>query len=317
MGERVLVTGGAGFIGSNVADALLARGDRVRILDNFATGRRENVAQFLDEVDLKPGGFELVEGDLRDFHTVARAVRGCDAIAHIGALPSVPRSVEEPLTTNNVNITGTLNVLEAARDFGVRRIVLASSSSVYGANKELPKREDMAPRPLSPYAISKLTCERYFQVYHELYGMETVVLRYFNVFGVRQDPNSTYAAVIPKFIRAMRAGKRPTIFGDGEQSRDFTYVSNVVDANLLALGAPPGSAGEVFNTACGESFTLNELVATLNRVLGTDLAPVYDGSRLGDVKHSQADISKARSILGYEPHVSFEDGLKKTVEALP
>jgi len=208
MAERVLVTGGAGFIGSNVADALLARGDRVRLLDNFSTGRRENVAEFLDEV-------ELVEGDLRDFHTVARAVRGCDAIVHLGALPSVPRSIEEPLTTNNVNITGTVNVLEAARDFGVRRIVLASSSSVYGANKELPKREDMAPRPLSPYAISKLTCERYFQVYHELYGMETVVLRYFNVFGVRQDPNSAYAAVIPKFIRAMRAGKRPTIFGDG------------------------------------------------------------------------------------------------------
>ena len=309
MSRCILVTGGAGFIGSNLVEALLNRGDKVRVFDNFSTGRRENLASFIADVD-------LVEGDLRDYHTVSRAVRGCEAIAHIGALPSVPRSIEEPLTTNNVNITGTLNILEAARDFGANRIVLASSSSVYGRNKELPKREDMTPAPLSPYAISKLTCERYFAVYHELYQMETVVLRYFNVFGPRQDPNSPYAAVIPKFIRALRTGVQPTVFGDGEQSRDFTYVSNVVDANLLALDAPAEAHGQVFNIACGDSVTLNELVAQLNNILGTDLVPCYEPPRLGDVKHSQADIAKAQHVLGYWPQVSFEEGLRRTVEAL-
>jgi len=359
-----LITGGAGFIGSNIVEELLRRGEKVRILDNFATGKRENIAKLKvgsesskakdeklivnseegivnseksdvkqQKADVKSkknekkdagkvennnsGNLEIVEGDVRSYHIVREAVEGVDFILHQAALPSVPRSVKDPITSNEVNVVGTLNILNAAKEAKVRRIVYASSSSVYGDLEFLPKTEDMLPKPLSPYAVSKLAGEKYCQVFTKLYGLETVVVRYFNVFGPNQDPTSQYSAVIPKFIELIKKGKSPIIYGDGEQSRDFTYVKNVVEANLLACGECFESLlGEVFNIAYGKRVTINELVRQINHILGTDVQPVYTNPRPGDVKHSLANIGKARQFLGYEPKVSFEEGLRLTIEAM-
>lgn len=302
---KYLVTGGAGFIGSNIVKELLERGEQVRVLDNFSTGKRENLLPFMGNPNL-----EVIEGDLRSFHIVRDAVRGCDYILHQGALPSVPRSIKDPITSNEVNINGTLHILEAAREFGVKRVVFASSSSVYGNSESLPKVETMPVAPLSPYALTKYAGERYCQIFHELYGLETVALRYFNVFGSNQDPTSQYSAVIPKFIKLIKEGKRPVIYGDGTQSRDFTFVSNNVEANLLACTAP-GVAGEVFNIACGERYTLLDLVNTINEILGTQVEPIFHPPRPGDVKHSLAGIEKAKQKLGFEVKVKFREGLEK------
>jgi len=302
-----LVTGGAGFIGSNIVEELLKRGEKVRILDNFSTGKRENIAPFLEKI-------EVVEGDIRSYHIVRAAVEGVDFILHQAALPSVPRSINDPLTSNEVNVVGTLNILNAAKDVGVKRIVYASSSSIYGDLETMPKTEDMLPKPLSPYAVSKLAGEKYGQVFTRLYGLETVALRYFNVFGPRQDPTSQYSAVIPKFVKMIQEGQSPTIYGDGEQSRDFTFVQNVVHANLLACGEGlENLSGEVFNIAFGKRITINTLVEKINAILGTDVQPIYADPRPGDVKHSLANIGKARQFLGYEPEIDFEEGLRRTI----
>ncbi len=262
-----LVTGGAGFIGSHIVETLLQRGERVRVLDNFSTGKRENIKPFLDRI-------ELIEGDIRSYHTVREAVDGVDFILHQAALPSVPRSVKDPITSNEVNVTGTLNILDAARDAKVKRLIYASSSSIYGDLEVLPKTEDMLPRPLSPYAVAKLSGEKYCQVFTRLYGLETVSLRYFNVFGPRQDPHSQYSAVIPKFVDLIRSGQQPLVHGDGEQSRDFTYVGNVVHANLLACEQGLEElAGEVFNIACGRRITINMLIKHINDLLDTAIEP--------------------------------------------
>ena len=298
------MTGGGGFIGSHLIRRLLADGHAVRVLDNFATGRRENLEDVLDQI-------ELIEGDLQSYERVHNAVRGCELAFHLGALPSVPRSIQDPLTSNATNVVGTLNVLLAARDEGVRRVVYASSSSTYGASTELPKREEMPALPIAPYAVSKLAAEGYCRAFHEVYGLETVALRYFNVFGPRQDPQSQYAAVIPNFITAVLEDRGPIVHGDGEQSRDFTYVDNAVDANILAADAP-GAAGEAFNVACGERVSLNEVVARLGARAGVEVDAVHTDSRPGDVRHSLADISKAREILGYEPAIDFDEGLRRT-----
>lgn len=300
-----LITGGSGFIGSNLVAELVNRGEQVRVLDNFSTGRRDNLAPFRRQID-------IIEGDVRSYHLVREAVDGVDYILHQAALPSVPRSVRDPITTNEVNVLGTLNVLQAARDAGVKRLVNASSSSIYGDSPDLPKRENMAPRPLSPYAISKLAAEQYCQSFWRLYGFETVSLRYFNVFGPRQDPTSQYSAVIPKFIAAIMAEQPLTVYGDGQQSRDFSFVANVVKANLLACTAP-SAAGQVFNIACGKRFTLLNLVDKLACIIGKSPQIRYAPSRPGDVPHSLADISRAREVLGYEPVSDFEDGLRQTV----
>lgn len=302
---KALVTGGGGFIGSHLAEHLLRGGHDVRILDNFSTGRRDNL------VHLK-GALDVVEGDIQSYERVHNAVRGCDVVFHQAALPSVPRSIQDPLTSNGCNVIGTLNVLLAARDEDVSRVVFASSSSVYGANPTLPKVETLATAPFSPYAVAKLAGEGYCRSFHEVYGLPTVALRYFNVFGPRQDPLSQYSAVIPKFITALLDGRSPLIYGDGTQSRDFTYVDNVVQANLLAAEAD-GVAGETFNIACGDRFTLNELLAELSELTGSDRVAEYGPARPGDVPHSQADISKARDRLGFEPGVSFREGLSRTV----
>ncbi|MCD6100328.1 MAG: SDR family oxidoreductase [Candidatus Marinimicrobia bacterium] len=299
-----LITGGAGFIGSNIVEELLKRGEKVRVLDNFSTGKRENILPFLDRI-------ELIEGDIRSYHIVREAVDGVDFVLHQAALPSVPRSIKDPITTNEVNVGGTLNILNAALDAGVKRVVYASSSSIYGNSEVLPKREDMTPNPMSPYAVSKLAGEKYCRVFSEIYGLETVCLRYFNVFGPRQDPNSQYSAVIPKFIAAMKKGERPTIYGDGKQSRDFTYVANVVVANLLVCQVNHG-IGEIFNIACGERHSLINLINNLNEVLGVHVEPSFAEARKGDIRHSMADISKAQKMLGYSPFVNFEEGLRKT-----
>ena len=301
--SKALVTGGAGFIGSNLVRALLARGDGVRVLDNFSTGYRRN---------LEPLDVELVEGDLRSYERVATAVNGVEVVFHQGALPSVPRSIQDPLSSSAVNVEGTLNVLLAARDAGVRRVVFASSSSVYGDAPGMPRHESQRPAPLAPYAVSKLAAEQYCMVANRVFGLETVALRYFNVFGEHQDPLSGYAAVIPKFIRAMLDGERPTIFGDGETSRDFTHVENIVEANLAAA-AEPAAAGRVMNVAIGSSHTLNELVETLRRLLDSDIEPDFAPSRPGDVPESLADVSLARELIGYEPSVAFEEGLERTI----
>ena len=303
---KTLVTGGAGFIGSHLVDRLLRDGHEVRVLDNFATGRRENILPVSGDV-------ELVEGDIQSYERVHRAVAGCEVVFHQAALPSIPRSVQDPLTSNATNVIGTLNVLLGARDAGVRRVVFASSSSIYGLNQTLPKHETLVPLPISPYGVAKLAGEGYCRSFHEVYALETVALRYFNVFGSRQDPLSRYAAVIPNFITALMAGEPPTIFGDGEQSRDFTHIDNVIEANVLAAASQRG-VGEVFNIAAGQRTTLNELVDSLRTLLGSDLEPRYVAERLGDVKHSGADIGLAREILGYQPPVSFEVGLRRTVE---
>lgn len=302
-----LVTGGAGFIGSNIVERLVAQGETVRILDNFATGRRENLRDF-------EGKATLIEGDLCDLPTVQTATAGVDYVLHQAAIPSVPRSVKDPIGSNRANVDGTLNLLVAARDAGVKRLVFAASSSAYGNTRRLPKVETIRPDPLSPYAAAKLVGEYYCKIFTEVFGFETISLRYFNVFGPRQDPTSQYAAVIPLFITAMLRGQQPTIFGDGEQSRDFTFVENVVHANLLATKAPKKACGQVLNTACGDRKTLNQLVAILNELLGTNIKPVYAPPRAGDVLHSHADIRRAQKLLGYQPQVTFEEGLCRTVE---
>ncbi len=300
-----LVTGGAGFIGSNIVEELLRRGEKVRVLDNFSTGKRENLAPFLEKI-------EVVEGDLRSYHQVREAVSGVDVILHQAALPSVPRSVRDPITSDDVNVHGTLTLLHAARDAGVRRLTYASSSSVYGNTPELPKHEGMTPNPRSPYAVSKLAAEYYCRVFADLYGLETVALRYFNVFGPRQDPASQYSAVIPKFITAMLTGRKPVIYGDGLQSRDFTYVLNVVEANLRAATVPLPERGVFMNCACHGRTSLNELVRELNTILGTRIEPEYGPDRPGDVKHSFAAIDRMVATLGYQPTVSFAEGLRRT-----
>jgi len=304
---RYLVTGGGGFIGSHIAAELLARGEQVRILDNFSTGRRENLRAVT--------GAEVIEGDVRSYHIVREAVDGCDFVLHQAALPSVPRSVKDPITSNEVNVVGTLNVLDAAKDAGVSRLIYASSSSIYGRNPALPKREDMVPQPMSPYAVSKLAGEHYCRAFWELYGFETVMLRYFNVFGPRQDPLSQYSAVIPKFIHLLLRGERPLVNGDGSQTRDFTYVANVVQANLAACEASAGP-GRVLNIAAGHRVSLLDMLATLEEIIGCEVEPEFVPSRMGDVPHSYADVGVARDVLGYSPGVGFAEGLRLTVEAM-
>jgi nucleoside-diphosphate-sugar epimerase len=300
-----LVTGGAGFIGSHIAEKLVEEGHDVRVFDNFSTGKRDNVAPFA-------GRCAIVEGDVRDAGAVDEAVRGVDLVIHQAALASVPRSINDPVSTNEVNVEGTLNLLVAAKKHGVKRFVYASSSSVYGDSPKLPKEEGLTPNPKSPYAVSKLAGEMYCLSFSEVYGMPTTCLRYFNVFGPRQDPESQYAAVIPLFITALLEGTRPTIFGDGEQSRDFTYVDNVVSANMLAAASNlPG--GTVYNVACGTRFTLNSLYGELNNLLGVSIEPVYDAARPGDVKHSQASVRAVEDALGYRTIVPFGEGLRRTV----
>jgi UDP-N-acetylglucosamine/UDP-N-acetyl-alpha-D-glucosaminouronate 4-epimerase len=305
---KVLVTGGGGFIGSNLVQALLERGDEVRVLDNFSTGNRANLAGL-------GGDVELVEGDLRSYERVHAAVRGVEVVFHQGALPSVPRSVQDPLTTTAVNIEGTLNVLLAARDEGARRIVNASSSSVYGNGGELPRVESQLPDPISPYAVAKLAAERFCTSFSRVYEMEIVSLRYFNVFGPHQDPLSEYAAVVPRFIRAIAAGEPVTVYGDGEQSRDFTYVDNVVAANLLAADAP-NIGGEIVNVATGGSTTVNELADAIGLLLGRPVERIFERSRKADVNASWAGLDEARRLLAYEPQVALEEGLRRTSEFL-
>jgi nucleoside-diphosphate-sugar epimerase len=305
---RVLVTGGGGFIGSNLARALLGRGDDVRVLDNFSSGNRRN----LDEIAAE---LEIVEGELRSYERVHNAVRGIELVFHQGALPSVPRSVHDPLTTSAVNVEGTLNVLLAARDEGVRRVVFASSSSVYGNVGELPRRENQHTDPISPYGVSKLAAERYCVAFSRVYALETIALRYFNVFGPNQDPTSQYAAVVPLFIAAVRAGRSVSIHGDGTQLRDFTYVSNVVDANLLAAEAE-GVSGAVVNVATGRQVTVNGLADAIGETLGLPVEKEYLPQRAGDVRDSWADCGEARRLLGYEPAVGLEGGLRRTAEHL-
>ena len=303
--DKYLVTGGAGFIGSHIAEELVKKGHPVRILDNFSTGKRENISPFLD-------GIELIEADIRDLEACRRAVKGEDCVLHHAALTSVPLSIEDPLSTNEVNITGTLNLLLAAREAKIKRFVFASSAAVYGDDPRLPKEESMEGVPLSPYAASKQVGEKYCQLFSHLYNLRTVRLRYFNIFGPRQDPSSQYASVIPNFIGKMIKGKNPVIFGDGEQSRDFLYVSNVVEANILASKSSKAS-GVAFNIAGGERITINSLVQSLNDVLDKEIKPSYSEPRPGDIKLSFADISRARKMLKYEPQVPFGEGLEETV----
>jgi UDP-N-acetylglucosamine 4-epimerase len=302
-----MVTGGAGFIGSHIATALVERGETVRIVDNFSTGSRANIAHLAGRVDVR-------EISINDLDGVREAMKGVDYVLHQAALPSVPRSVDDPVTTHHECTTGTLYVLLTARDAGVKRVVYAASSSAYGDTESQFKHEDMAPRPISPYAVAKLAGEMYCQSFTRVYGLETVALRYFNVFGPRQDPYSEYSAVIPLFMLALLKGNQPTIYGDGLQSRDFTFVDNVVAGNLLACHAPSPVAGEVMNVACGEKITLLELVAALNKLMGTSIEPIFAPARPGDIKHSCADINKAGRLLGYEPQVRLEEGLARTLE---
>jgi UDP-glucose 4-epimerase len=302
-----LITGGLGFIGSHLAEALVRRGERVRVLDNLDTGRRENLAGVSESL-------EFVRGDIRDPDSLRNALGDVEVVFHQAALASVPRSLEAPLDTHAVCVTGTLMLLDQARRMGVKRFVYAASSSAYGnPPQEGPKRETDLPQPLSPYAAAKLAAEHYCRAFHESFGLETVCLRYFNVFGPRQDPNGPYAAVIPRFITAMLAGQSPTIYGDGLQSRDFTYVANVVDANILAATSP-GAGGRVFNVGAGKSTSLLELVRLLNEQLGTNIRPRHEPARVGDVRDSCADISSIRTVLGYEPRVGLEEGLASTIE---
>ena len=304
---RYLVTGGAGFIGSHIVKELLQRGQTVRVLDNFATGNRNNLLPF-------QGQIELIEGDIRDLGTVQNAVTGVDYVLHQAALPSVPRSIINPITTNEVNINGSLNILVAARDAEVKRVVFASSSSIYGNSELLPKREEMPTVPLSPYAVTKQTAESYCRAFTNVYGLPTIALRYFNVFGPGQDPNSQYSAAVPKFITKMIARQSPTINGDGSQSRDFTFIKNVVNANLLAAKAPAEVSG-TFNVAHGGRYTLLELIDGINKALNSNIQPIFGPERTGDVKHSEADISRIREVLGYEPEVGFVEGLRLTVQS--
>lgn len=301
---KVLVTGGAGFIGSNLVDGLLNEGYEVRVLDNFSTGRRENIEHFKKDI-------ELIEGDMRDQEITDQAVAGIDMILHEAALPSVPRSIKAPVTSNDVNVGGTLKLLSSAQKAGVQRMIMASSSSIYGNTAELPKHEAMTPKPMSPYAVTKLTGEHYLRVYHELYGMETLAIRYFNVFGPRQDPTSQYSGVIAKYMSAALEGTKYTVNGDGTQARDFTYIANVVKGNLLALKAPK-LGGESINVACGGKYSLLDLIDAINKAAGVNLPIKFGPDRAGDVKYSMAAIEKAKALLGYEPEVDFLEGVKRT-----
>ena len=301
-----LVTGGAGFIGSHLVEFLLAQGGEVRILDDFSTGRRENIAPLLDKT-------VLFEGDLCDEGLVAEATKGVEFVFHQAAIPSVARSVEQPLASNRANAEGTLNLLIASQKAKVKRLVYASSSAVYGSVGPLPRTEGLLPAPISPYGVSKLAGEYYCRVWSELFGLETVILRYFNIFGPRQNPETQYAAVIPKFICAVLNSRAPTIYGDGEQARDFTYVENVALANWLAIQTPSGK-GEVFNVACGKRTTVNQLADLINEITGTNYEPVHTEPRRGDVRHSYADITRAKKALGYEPRTGLKEGLRKTIE---
>jgi nucleoside-diphosphate-sugar epimerase len=306
--SKVLVTGGAGFIGSNLTEALLQEGHFVRVLDDFSTGRKENLI-----FDKAYPSLEIIEGDIRDLPTCQKALRGMEYVFHQAALPSVQRSIEDPETSNAVNVGGTLNILIAAKDEGVKSVIYASSSSIYGDTPTLPKHEEMPPHPLSPYALQKYIGEQYCKLFYQLYGLQTISLRYFNIFGPKQDPDSIYSAVIPRFIDALLHRRSPIIYGDGEQSRDFTYIENVVQANLLAISAKH-LHGETVNIACGKRISLNQLLNILKEIVGSNLSPVYEGTRKGDVRHSLADIRKGKEILNYEPKVEVEVGLKKTVE---
>src|SRR3989344_1129894 len=306
--EKYLVTGGAGFIGSNIAKRILAQGDFARVLDDFSSGRKENIAEFLANPN-----FELMEGDLTNLEVARNAVKDMDFVFHQAAIPSVQRSVEDPIKTNNANINGTLNILVASRDAKIKKLVYAASSSAYGENPQLPKKEDMAPMPISPYALQKYVGERYCQIFWRIYGLPTICLRYFNVFGPHQDPSSQYSAVIPKFITALLKKEKPVVYGTGEQSRDFTFIDNVVDINLLAAQSEKGF-GEVFNVGCGDQISLNQILKMLNEILGVDIEAEYKEGRLGDVPHSRADISKSKEILGYEPKVNFKNGLIKAID---
>jgi nucleoside-diphosphate-sugar epimerase len=302
---KYAVTGGAGFIGSHLTEELVRRGHRVRVADSLITGKRSNIAHIQ--------GVEFLEGDLADLAFARTAVEGCDYVLHQAAIPSVPRSVKDPITSNRANVDGTLNALVASRDAGVKRLVFAGSSSAYGDTPTLPKHENMGTNPLSPYALQKVIGEQYLQLFTTLYGLETVSIRYINVFGPRQDPSSPYSGVISVFATALLEHRPPTIFGDGEQTRDFTYVANVVDGVLRACEAP-GASGQIINVATGGRISLNQLFEEMRKLVGGDVKPKYAEPRAGDVRDSQADISKARQILGYEPTVAFEEGLRKTVD---
>ena len=306
--SNILVTGGAGFIGSHLTEVLLKQGHLVRVLDNFLTGKRENL--IFDEAY---SSLEIIEGNIRDLTVCQRATIDIEYVFHQAALPSVQRSVEDPLTSNSVNVEGTLNILLAAKNAGVKRLIYASSSSVYGDTPTLPKNEEMPPNPLSPYALQKYIGEQYCRLFFQLYGLEAVSLRYFNIFGPKQDPTSIYSAVIPRFIDALLEGRPPIIFGNGEQSRDFTYIDNVVQANLLAMSAAHLN-GEAINIACGKRTSLNQLLNFLKEIVGSKVSPIYEEPRKGDVRHSLANIQKGKEILNYEPEVGIERGLRKTVE---
>ncbi|MCK6457298.1 MAG: SDR family oxidoreductase [Phycisphaerae bacterium] len=303
---RYLVTGGAGFIGSHLVEALCKAGEPVRVLDNYITGKRENLAPFLDRI-------ELLEGDMRDAATCRAACEGVEIVLHQAALPSVPKSVQDPVTSHGCNINGTLNMLMAARDAKVRRFVYAASSSAYGESPTLPKIESMRSDPLSPYAVQKLTGEQYCRAFASVWALQTISLRYFNVFGPRQDPTSQYAAAIPAFVTKILRGEPPTVYGDGEQTRDFTYIENVVQANLLAASADR-VCGEVVNIACGEQISVNQVIARINALLATAVAPKYVPARPGDIKHSWADIRRAKEVIGYEPSVTFDEGLRRSID---
>jgi UDP-glucose 4-epimerase len=306
--ERYLVTGGAGFIGSNISEELVRRGHAVRVLDNFITGREENLTPFIEDI-------ELIRGDIRELGVCQKAVEDVDYVLHQAALPSVPRSIKDPVLTNSINIEGTLNMLIAARDAGVDKFVFASSSSVYGDDPNLPKKEGTEGRQLSPYAVSKLVGEKYCMVFSNVYGLPTVCLRYFNIFGPRQDPHSQYSAVIPKFITRLIDGKAPIVYGDGEQSRDFTYIANAVEANILAAKASDVSE-EVFNIGCGSRTTVNLLANIIAGILKVPVEPYYDEERPGDVRHSFADITNARAAFDYDPSVDLETGIVRTIDWL-
>ena len=301
-----VVTGGGGFIGSHIVEELLRRNEIVRVIDNFSTGKWENVEPF-------EGGAEIIEADIAEGKNLPRFLEGADYVIHQAAIPSVPKSILDPVKSHHANVNGTLQLLNASREADVKRVVYASSSSVYGDSPTLPKHEGMMPNPLSPYGAQKLFAEIYCQVFTRAYGLETVSLRYFNVFGPRQDSTSQYSGVLALFIPAVLQSKRPTIYGDGLQSRDFTYVQNVVEANLLAC-AVPGVAGQVFNVACGDRITVNSMLQQINKITGKDIAPIYADPRPGDIKHSQADITRAKEHLGYQPKISFEEGLRNTIE---
>ena len=302
---RFLITGGAGFIGSNLARRLVSQGEQVVILDDFSTGKQENLEDIRSSI-------EVIKGDICDIDIVRKATEGCDYVLHHAAVVSVVRSVEDPIRSNAVNVDGTLNCLVAARDAGVKRFIYAASSSAYGDSPTLPKREDMKPEPMSPYGVSKLVGEMYCKVFNDVFGLETVSLRYFNIFGPYQDPHSQYAAVIPIFITRLLRGMQPVVYGDGNQSRDFTYIDNAVEANLAAIDSPH-APGKVINVACGKRFTLNELIEKLWDLTETRLEPIYTDPRPGDVRHSQGDITVASQVLGYRPSVTFEEGLRRTV----